>query len=652
MTMQLGSQMEWLEADGLGGFASGTANGIRTRRYHALLLAATTPPTGRIVLVNGLDAWLTTPAGTQALTSQLFTPDVVAPDGASRLQSFQAEPWPTWQWALDDGTVIEHELFVPPETGVTVLSWKLVPPKGRQPRKKPEATLTIRPYLSGRDYHGLHKENVTFRFDPDVSDQRVTWRPYPLLPGIIALHNGNYRHEPQWYRNFLYEEEKARGLDHIEDLGSPGTLQFDLAAGPAVCILAAEHLHHADLKDPVALAKKLRTAEQKRRQAFPSRLQKSADAYIVRRGEGRTIVAGYPWFTDWGRDTFIAIRGLCLATGRLDVARDILLAWADAVSEGMVPNRFPDQGAALEYNSVDASLWFVIAVHELLEAAAGSRTVNKAQARKLEDAAEAILHGYMQGTRYQIRMDDDGLLAAGVPNVALTWMDVPVDGQVLSSRVGKPVEVQALWLNALASRKQVSKERQKLFTRGLDSFRTRFWNEAAGCLFDVVDCGHQKGQVDAAFRPNQILAVGGLPLPLLEAKQARQVVDAVEARLLTPLGLRSLAADEPGYAARYEGNARERDAKYHHGTVWPWLLGPFVEAWVRVRKNTATAKREARTRFLEPLCKHLDEAGLGHVSEITDAEPPHTPHGCPFQAWSVGEALRLDLVVLKTRSKR
>jgi len=291
----------------------------------------------------------------------------------------------------------------------------------------------------------------------------------------------------------------------------------------------------------------------------------------------------------------------------------------------------------------------MIAANDLLERTRRSRTPSKAQAAKLDEAIEAILHGYLQGTRYQIHLADDGLLAAGVPGAALTWMDVPVNGH--SFRAGKPVEVQALWLNALAARMQNSKERRKLFERGLQSFRDRFWNETAGCLYDVIDCNHETGQVDAAFRPNQILAVGGLPLPLLEGKRARQVVDAVEERLWTPLGLRSLAPGEPGYAPRYEGDARQRDAAYHHGTVWPWLLGPFVEAWVRVRKGTAAAIRQARSRFLKPLEEHLDQAGLGHVSEIADAEPPHTPRGCPFQAWSVGEMLRLDREVLKTRSK-
>ena len=251
-----------------------------------------------------------------------------------------------------------------------------------------------------------------------------------------------------------------------------------------------------------------------------------------------------------------------------------------------------------------------------------------------------------RGTRFGIKTSDDGLLRAGEPGVQLTWMDAKIGDWVVTPRIGKPVEIQALWLNALGIAARFSPRWQPVFERGLASFRDRFWNPTGGCLFDVVDCDHRAGTVDATFRPNQILAVGGLPFSLLEAEQAAAVVAKVEARLWVPLGLRSLAPGEAGYAARYDGGVRERDSVYHQGTVWPWLIGPFVEAWVRVHGETNAAKREARGKFLAPLLAHLDEAGLGHISEIADAEPPHTPRGCPFQAWSVGEALRLDRVVL------
>ncbi|MGH8006188.1 MAG: amylo-alpha-1,6-glucosidase [Candidatus Binatia bacterium] len=643
MSSPVNTQAEWLEADGLGGFASGAVSGIRTRRYHALLLAATTPPTGRLVLVNGFDARVETPAGSFALSSQCYAPDVVHPDGAQRIAAFDPEPWPRWTFRLEDGTGIEQEIFVRHGTALVVLSWRLVSPQQG-------VTLSVRPFLSGRDYHSLHHENGAFRCDAEVDDGRVLWRPYADLPAIRALTNGAYTHQPDWYRNFLYDEERARGLDHTEDLATPGVFLWDLSQGEAVWILAAAGQGTDTLPAGVPVqkhAQTLRTAERQRRRRFSSRLHRAADAYLVCRGKGKTIAAGYPWFTDWGRDTFIALRGLCLATGSLDEARQILLEWAGAVSEGMLPNRFPDQGDTPEFNAVDASLWYVIAVHDFLQAmAAKKRKVLRRDQQTLREAVEAILSGYAKGTRYHIRLDDDGLLAAGEPGVQLTWMDARVDGRVITPRIGKPVEIQALWLNALWIGSAFSERWQELFARGREAFQARFWNEAGRCLYDVVDPDHQAGTADAAFRPNQIFAVGGLPLSLLDADRARQIVEAVEARLWTPLGLRSLAPGEPGYAPRYEGGARERDGAYHQGTVWPWLIGPFVEAWVRVRGDTAETRQEARARYLAPLLQHLDEAGLGHISEIVDGDAPHTPRGCPFQAWSVGEVLRLSLVVL------
>jgi predicted glycogen debranching enzyme len=581
------------------------------------------------VLVNGVEAWLETPGGVYALTSQLYAPDVIHPDGSQHVETFKPDPWPSWVFRLPDGSLIEHGIFVPGDRAATVLYWRLC--------EGPGGTLALRPLLSGRDYHALHRENPAFRFDAEVSGDQVVWRPYPGLPAIVARSSGTYVHQPDWYRNFLYAEERARGLDHVEDLASPGIFRWDLTRGEARWMVAAgEH-------DPAEDLAALRAAEQRRRRRFPSRLHRAAHAYLVRRGSGKTIVAGYPWFTDWGRDTFIALRGLCLATGRVEDARAILLEWAGAVSEGMLPNRFPDHGEAPEFNAVDAALWYVVAVHEFLQAA---RRVGQRERRTLDAAVEAILAGYARGTRYGIRAGDDGLLAAGEPGIQLTWMDAKVGDWVVTPRIGKPVEVQALWLNALRIGSALSERWAEVYARARTAFDARFWNEAAGALHDVVDVDHRPGTVDPTFRPNQIFAVGGLPFALLEGERARRVVDAVEARLLTPLGLRSLAPGEPGYAARYEGGVRERDGAYHQGTVWPWLMGPFVEAWVRVRGATAGAKHEARSRFLEPLLAHLDTAGLGHLPEIADGDVPHAPRGCPFQAWSVGEALRLDQVVL------
>src|SRR5437773_6005373 len=635
--------LEWLEADGLGGFASGTVSGKRTRRYHALLLAATTPPTGRFVLVSGLDAAVRTPKGTFPISSQVYAPGGVQPAGLDSIESFEADPWPRWRFRLPDGTAVEQEVFVRRGAPVTVLSWRLV-------TGAPGTALEVRPYLSGRDYHSLHHENAAFDFTARERDGRMVWRPYPGVPEIYALSNGLFEARPDWYRNFLYEEERARGLDCVEDLAAPGLFRFELGpkAKEAVLILAAGVENDGiPAGGVVASAARLRQAERRRRAAFPSRLHRAAVDYLVERGEGRTIVAGYPWFTDWGRDTFVALRGLGLAAGRFDEARDILLEWAGSVSEGMLPNRFPDRGDDPEFNSVDASLWYVVAVHDFLETCRRSRRPVALAARKaLSRAVEAIVSGYSRGTRYGIRLDDDGLLAAGEAGVQLTWMDAKVGDWVVTPRIGKPVEVQALWLNALWIARSLSDRFETTLLRGRRAFEERFWSEDGGFLYDVVDADHRRGAVDASFRPNQIFAVGGLPLQVLEGERARRVVDAVEGRLLTPLGLRSLAPGEPGYAGRYEGGVRERDGAYHQGTVWPWLMGPFVEAWVRVRGGTREARRVARERFLAPLLAHLAQAGLGHISEIADAEPPFTPRGCPFQAWSVGEALRLSEDVL------
>ena len=641
MALPLDESLEWLETDGQGGFASGTVAGLRTRRYHALLLAATTPPTGRMVLVNGFDAWVETPNGRYAITSQRYTPEVIYPDGARHVESFEDEPWPRWRFRLADGTAVDQEIFVPAGMPAVALAWRLVEPR-------PGVRLHLRPFFSGRDYHALHHENRAFQHAPEAAGERLVWRPYHGVPAILSVANAAYAPEPSWYRNFFYRNEAARGLDASEDLASPGMLTWDLSAGEAAWILAAEDAAGFPV-DPARGARAIldEWGEAERARRHPSRLHRAADAYVVRRQDGKTIIAGYPWFTDWGRDTFIALRGLCLAAGRLDDARAILVAWADTVSDGMLPNRFPDRGEEPEFNSVDASLWYVVAVHELRAAAAArGAPLPAAEEHALRAAVEAILAGYAAGTRYGIGCDSDGLLRAGQPGVQLTWMDAKVGDWVVTPRIGKPVEVQALWLNALAIGSAASERWSKLLARGRAAFAERFWNPARECLFDVVDCDHEAGTTDASLRPNQILAVGGLPVALLEGERAQQVVDVVEQQLWTPLGLRSLGPREPGYAARYEGDVRARDGAYHQGTAWPWLLGPFVDAWVRVRGATPAVKREARRRFLAPLLAHLDQAGLGHVSEIADGDPPHTPRGCPFQAWSVGEALRLDQVVL------
>jgi predicted glycogen debranching enzyme len=641
VTIDCASSREWLEADGLGGFASGTVSGERTRRYHGLLLTATTPPTGRMMLVNGVEVWATTPAGRAALSTHVYSPGVRHPDGNSRVSAFTTEPWPTWTWDLGDGRSIVGEVVAVHGAPRVVCAWRLVGPG--------PVTLEIRPLLSGRDYHGLHHENPAFRFETREEGAALQWQPYDGVPMVRCLTTGTFHAEPQWFRQYLYAAERERGLDAVEDLACPGVIRCSLYDGRAVCVFEsgpASDGRHDDVHAVRDAATAWMAAERRRRKALQTPLARAADAYLVRRGRGRTIIAGYPWFTDWGRDTFIALRGLCLATGRLADARDILLEWSDAVDGGMLPNRFPDAGATPEFNAVDASLWFVVAAGELLEAADGrARLVSRAQRQRLQEAMAAILEGYARGTRYRIRLDDDGLVAAGEPGQQLTWMDARVGDREITPRIGKPVEIQALWVNALCAASSFDDRWTATIERGLASFGQRFWNAERRMLYDVVDVDHTPGAVDASFRPNQILAVGGLPTPLLTGDRARAVADAVERELWTPMGLRSLAPGEPGYAGRYEGPPWQRDGVYHQGTVWPWLLGAFVDAWLSVRGRTASAGEEADRRFVAPLRDHVGAAGLGHVSEIADGDPPFTPRGCPWQAWSVGEQIRAEQFV-------
>lgn len=633
---------EWLETDGLGGFATGTESGHRSRRYHALLCTALRPPVGRTVLVNGLEVWVEGNGGVDLLSTQIYDPGVINPDGYRGLDSFTVEPWPKWRFRLKNGSTVDHELFMPRGRPLVAMRWSVSSPD-------PKRTLCVRPLLSGRDYHHLHGHNEFFKFDADVNRDSIRWRPYPDLPSIRAISSGVYTHAPQWYYRFLYVEERRRGLDSVEDLASPGVFRFNLATGEAFLLLSAGDTEQGGSGTTAAdRYHALRDVEQRRRAAFPTPLHRAADAYLVKRGRGQTVIAGYPWFSDWGRDAFVAVRGLCLATGRYADARDILLAWSGLVSEGMLPNRFTDIGGVPEFNSVDASLWYVVAAGDFLRRCeARQPSILKPQDREaIESAIEAILDGYAAGTRFGIRLDSDGLIAAGEPGLQLTWMDAKIDDWVVTPRIGKPVEVQALWLNALRMSPRFEEKWATIFRRGLATFSSRFWNAHGGFLYDVVDLNHEPGTTSAEFRPNQLFAVGGLPESIVPAPLAEKVIAAAEERLWTPFGPRTLSPNHPDYRGACVGGLWERDAAYHQGTIWPWLAGAFIEGWVRVRGGSIEAKREARRRFFEPLLSQTEALGIGHLPELADGDPPHRPRGCPFQAWSLGEALRLSLEVL------
>jgi glycogen debranching enzyme len=613
---------EWLEADGVGGFVSGAVGLVRTRRYHALLLAQTR--TGRYVLTNGIEAWVETAAARFPVSAQAYQPDVVFPPGRDHLTGFDATPWPRWRFVGPDGTQVTQEILVSRATAETVLVWTADRP----------ACLTVRPLLSGRDYHALHHVNDAFDLTTRHEGGGLVWRPYPGVPAITARGSFEWEDAPEWFHRFTYADERARGLDDGEDLASPGMFRFCLSAGPAVLVLRADT---PGSDDPRALL----AAETARRAR--SVRDAAADAYLAAAPNRQTLIAGFPWFTDWGRDSFIALRGLLIARGRLCEATAILLAWAGHVSEGMLPNRFPDGGGAPEYNSADASLWFVIASHELIVVG-----IPAAEAERLRLACLAIVAGYATGTRYGIRMDPtDGLLLAGVPGVALTWMDAIVEGVAVTPRIGKPVELQALWINALeiVGRMPGGQRFLRNALHARESLVASFPDPETGGLIDVLDVDGVPGARDATVRPNQVLAAGGLPFPVLTASLQLGVVAVVERALLTPLGLRTLDPAHPAYCPHYRGGPKERDLAYHQGTAWPWLLGPFVAAWLAGRGHASDARALARTRFLAPLRAHLATAGLGHVSEVVDADAPHRPGGCPFQAWSLGELIRIEAML-------
>jgi predicted glycogen debranching enzyme len=586
-----------------------------------------------------------------ALTSQTYKPTlegdtpIVRYEGRPASSTFEHSPWPTWKYALGSGRIIEHSVMVPRGLPLVVLSWRLLKPDSGSAAK-----VIVRPFLSGRDYHSLHHENPEFDFGArrEGGPGRVVFQPYASEPSVVAVSNAVFEEEPYWYREFLYPEDRERGLDCVEDLGAPGTFTFELGEGEAILVFGTREATEGwEGRSLPARTRAIRSSEAARRGLAPSPLALAATAYVVDRGTGKTVMAGYPWFMDWGRDTFISLRGLCIATGRLDEARSVLVQWSQAVSQGMLPNRFTDSGETPEFNSVDASLWFIVAVHDLRLAESRGGFVSPAsEDEQINAAILAILRGYAAGTRHGIRMDKDHLLSAGEPGVQLTWMDAKVGDFVVTPRIGKPVEIQALWINALRIGSQFDSRLSGWAERAGKSFEERFWNEDALYLYDVVDADHVPGRVEGRIRPNAILAVGGLPFQVVSGDRARRVVDLAEAKLLTPCGLRTLSIDDPQYRGSYRGGVWSRDTAYHQGTVWPFLLGAFVEAWVRTRGRSPEALQEARRRFLEPLLASLDPQHSGHLPEIAEGDPPHPARGCPFQAWSVGEALRLDLNVL------
>ena len=632
---------EWIEANGLGGWASSTIAGCHTRRYHGLLVAATRPPLGRMVLLSKLAETLTVGGQAFELDTNRY-PGTVHPRGHDLLKSVTVEPMPVFVYEAGGVTLRKTVVAIHGEN-TTVVLYEVLEAEGA-------VSLELRPLIAFRDYHGLQRANDSLRFaHASFKDGVFRAAPYDNAPEMFLQATGTtFEARPDWYHRFEYQEEAARGLDAHEDLFCHGVFRREMAEGERIGVIVSTGDPAG--RDPFALVDAERGRRAKITGALAAKgevvqtLAASADAFVVRRGEDlRTVIAGYPWFTHWGRDTLIALPGLCLSTGRLDDAKKILRACARSVDSGMVPNRIGDEGEAI-FDAVDPTLWLFVAVHRYLEAGGDEAFVLEELLPVLADAVA----WHDRGTRHGIRVDGDGFLRAGTPGVPLTWMDAKVGDWVMTPRDGKPVEVQALWHNALRILADLQKragapaEAAILAERAKDvkdRFVEAFWHEAGSSLFDVIDDGRK----DASIRPNQIFALS-LPYALLPKEKAKGVLAVIEQKLLTPYGLRSLAPDDPSYRGRYEGGPAARDAAYHQGTVWSWLLGPYIDALVKT--HGAPGKTKAR-KALTGLVPHLQEAGLGTISEIFDGDAPHTPRGCPAQAWSVGEALRVfnDLTV-------
>lgn len=625
---------EWLETNGIGGFASSTIAGLNSRRYHGLLIAALHPPVGRVALLSKLEETLVIDGQRIELSANQY-PGVVHPQGYRYLTQFRLDPFPVFTYVVN-GCEIEKSVFMVYGENTTVVQYEL--------RQGGHCRLELRPLLSFRDYHHTARENGALNRKLELSDGVISVKPYDGLPSLHFAHDADAVDSTgYWYRNFEYAIERERGLDFTEDLFSPFAMTFALDERANATAIASLQYHRAedalDFRDTEIARRRAVLAVSPEDSGVVRQLTLAADQFIVSRGEQKTIIAGYHWFSDWGRDTMIALPGLTLITGRFDVAKSILLEFARHVDRGMIPNRFPDAGETPDYNTVDATLWLFEAVRSLLRYTQDYDFIRT----HLYDVLADIIQWHVRGTRYGIRLDDDGLVRAGEPGTQLTWMDAKVGDWVVTPRQGKAVEIQALWYNALRVMEQLSEhfgeaskaqEYHRMASRAKRSFNRLFWNEDAGCLYDVID----GDRVDGAIRPNQILAVS-LPYSMLSQAKAVRVVETVERHLLTPYGLRSLSPNDPNYRGRYEGDQWQRDGAYHQGTVWAWLMGPFITAYVRVHGRTKKARAQA-AQWLMALEQHVAETGLGQISEIFDGDPPHRSRGCIAQAWSVGELLR------------
>jgi predicted glycogen debranching enzyme len=640
---------EWLEANGLGGYAMSTATGENTRRYHGLLVVATTPPAGRAVLLSKLEETLLVGSRRIDLSTNRF-PGATYPEGFRLLTGFRMDPFPTFTWDAD-GIVVEKEVFMPHGEDAVCVTWRVA--KGEGP-----VGLEVRPLVAFRDFHVLTHENVNLDRTTSIEGGRVRIAPYKGLPELFLAHNGHAGQAGDWYRSFEYEKERARGFDYREDLWHPATFSFTFegsahGAHREASLIASTSPRSASdihLLRKSELSRRERIVRNAPAGPFFSKLFLASDRFLVARGRLTTVIAGYPWFCDWGRDTMIALPGLTLTTGRPDVAKEILLAFSEHVDQGMLPNRFPDAGEGPAYDTVDATLWYFEAVRQYVEATGDLALVRDRLFGILAD----IVAWHERGTRYGIRVSADGLLEWHAAGEALTWMDARVHGRPVTPREGKPVEIQALWFNALHTMSDFASSfghgnSAKSYSARAELCRTSFLklfpDETRAGLVDCVDGASRDGSV----RPNQLFAVS-LHHSMVPRPLARRVLATVEEHLLTPYGLRTLSPKDRAYRGRYEGGSEERDSAYHQGTVWPWLLGAYATAVRRVNGSGPRTARELR-RLFAPLRDFLLGDGLGQLPEIFDGDAPHRPRGCVAQAWSVAELLRtaVDQGVRKAR---
>jgi len=630
-----GKTREWLVTNGLGGYAASTIIGQNTRKYHGLLVAALHPPVDRRVLLTKVDEEIQVGAERYTLAVN-ETAGGYIDQGYQHLFLFEARPVPTF-WYKAGPAVIQKRVFMVYGQNTVVCQYSVFPGADQEIR------ITLLPFVAFRDYHWT-LDRTDWPFFMERKGHQIEIQPYSGGPMLYLYCQGApFEKEGFWWERLFYPAERARGLNSEEDLFVPGRFSVSSTGSQVFYFVASSEPIEVEQDWGRTLAGEIERQDRLLQQANLSdplarELVLAADQFIVWRKstDTKTVIAGYPWFTDWGRDTMIALPGLTLATNRLDDAREILAAFGRNVQDGLLPNMFPDAGVEPAYNTVDAPLWYFFAVHKYFEYGGDQGFVRE----EFFPALEQIMAGYVNGTRFGIGMDEDGLIRAGEEGWQLTWMDAKVGDWVVTPRRGKPVEINALWYNALCifdrlcELFKVENEHRKLISLVKESFGAAFWNETEHCLYDVVN-GDEK---DARIRPNQILAVS-LPFALLDHGKEKAVVNKVWQALYAVYGLRTLSPESEEFRSHYQGDQWERDSAYHQGTAWSWLMGPFITAYLKVNKHSRESVRTAEA-LLMPLQGHLREHGVGSVSEVFDALPPYTPGGCFAQAWGVSEILR------------